>query len=110
MITINIAKEFSPYPGGRYERFGKFSGEEFRDKLLLPAIEEGPVTVELDGVRGYGSSFLEEAFGGLVRAMRWRSRADVNDRLFLVTTRPSVRREIDQYIDDQLRAPADATR
>ena len=23
--------------------------------------------IELDGVRGYGSSFLEEAFGGLVR-------------------------------------------
>lgn len=28
---------------------------------------EGTVIVDLDGTSGYGSSFLDEAFGGLVR-------------------------------------------
>lgn len=34
----------------------------------MPALKAGDVVrVKLDGVSGFGSSFLEEAFGGLVR-------------------------------------------
>ncbi len=37
--------------------------------MLVPALEQNTVIeVILDGAEGYGSSFLEEAFGGLVRA------------------------------------------
>jgi hypothetical protein len=69
MVRINIALDFSKFPGGRYRRLGKFSGEEFREDRLLPALRAGEkVEVVLDGTAGYGSSFLEEAFGGLVRA------------------------------------------
>ena len=68
MIEIKIAENYSPYPGGRYRKLGKFSGEEFRDDLLIKALNSGEeVLVILDGTAGYGSSFLEEAFGGLVR-------------------------------------------
>lgn len=68
MRTINIATQFSRYPAGRYVADGPFSGERFRDKWLIPALEsQEEVTIEFDGARGYGSSFLEEAFGGLVR-------------------------------------------
>jgi STAS-like domain of unknown function (DUF4325) len=70
--TIEVAKDFSPTPGGRYISDGPYSGELFRDRVLAPALykalaEGSTVVVVLDGPRGYLSSFLEEAFGGLVR-------------------------------------------
>jgi STAS-like domain of unknown function (DUF4325) len=69
---ISIAAQFSRYPGPRYRKDGPFSGEEFREEFLAPALQNAGKTgslviVTLDGVAGYGSSFLEEAFGGLVR-------------------------------------------
>ncbi|MGQ3211613.1 STAS-like domain-containing protein [Shinella sp.] len=68
MKTISIADDFTKYPGGRYRKHGKGSGEEFRDDYLVPAIEkQEQLEIVLDGTAGYSSSFLEEAFGGLVR-------------------------------------------
>jgi hypothetical protein len=72
MTTIEIAKDFSRTPGGRYFSDGPFSGQMFRDRYLVPALQAAKrdgdrVVVVLDGTRGYLSSFLEEAFGGLVR-------------------------------------------
>ncbi|MFN4277750.1 MAG: STAS-like domain-containing protein [Ferrovibrio sp.] len=68
MTTIAIAKDFSDVPAGRYKKDGAFSGEQFRDDLLRPRLQSSEtVEVILDDVEGYGSSFLEEAFGGLVR-------------------------------------------
>lgn len=68
---MNVIKvsDFSKFPGPRYKKLGSYSGEEFRDTVLIPAIEKGYVdlVIDLDGVFGFGSSFLEEAFGGLVR-------------------------------------------
>lgn len=71
-ITINIKKDFSPTPGPRYISEGKFSGEAFRIDLLFPKVNEAilkniPFEVNLDGTAGYGTSFLEESFGGLIR-------------------------------------------
>lgn len=66
--VIDIGKDFSEFPAGRFASDGKFSGEKFREKLLLPALEQfKKIRILLDGTKGYGSSFLEEAFGGLVR-------------------------------------------
>ena len=68
MMMIDIAASFTRFPGGRYRSDGRFSGERFRDELLVPALKEHEhVVVRLDGTVGYGSSFLEEAFGGVVR-------------------------------------------
>ena len=65
---INVSRDFSKYPGPRYASLGKSSGEVFRDQKLIPALESNEkVVVELDGTAGYGSSFLEEAFGGTIR-------------------------------------------
>ena len=65
---ISIAKDFSLFPGGRLKVSSKCSGEEFREKVLTPALIAGvPFVVDLDGVKGYPPSFLEEAFGGLMR-------------------------------------------
>ena len=64
---IDVARNFTPYPVGRTRSDGRHSGEAFRDDYLVPALKAGAVTVAMDGAKGYGSSFLEEAFGGLVR-------------------------------------------
>ena len=67
--VINVERDFSRYPAGRYESDGPHNGQTFREKFLVPALSARTekVLIELDGARGYGSSFLEEAFGGLVR-------------------------------------------
>ena len=39
-ISIKIARDFSRSPGARYYKDGKFSGEEFFDKLLGPKFRE----------------------------------------------------------------------
>lgn len=69
--VYEIARKFSDTPGGRYKRLGPYSGEEFRDVLVDLLSKNEEVEVVLDGTEGYGSSFLEEAFGGLVRLKRW---------------------------------------
>lgn len=72
VYTINIARDFSRYPAGRYISDGPFTGEGFLTEKLLPAVEaNNKICVELDGTLGYGSSFLEEAFGGLMRVKNW---------------------------------------
>ncbi|WP_278983554.1 STAS-like domain-containing protein [Segatella bryantii] len=72
MITVSIAKDFSRIPGARFPQEGDHSGQEFRTKVLLPKLREAiakkeKLCVILDGTAGLGTSFLEEAFGGLIR-------------------------------------------
>lgn len=72
MITINICKDFSETPGGRFTNEGEYSGEKFRDTLLIKKYEEAQtnkdiLVINFDGTYGFGTSFLEESFGGLVR-------------------------------------------
>jgi len=82
-MRINIAKDFSDVPSGRYRTDGPASGEAFREDILRPALINNPVvTVELDGTEGYNSSFLEEAFGGLVRK-RYLAKGDARKRLII---------------------------
>lgn len=70
-ITISIAKDFSKTPGARYRTDGANSGQEFREVFLEKYFSENYddtiIEIDLDGVDGYASSFLEETFGGLVR-------------------------------------------
>ncbi|WP_306047624.1 STAS-like domain-containing protein [Nioella sp. MMSF_3534] len=69
MVTVAVARDFNRYPGGRYPRHGKGNGEDFRKNHLLPLLEsDQAVEVVLDdAAAGFPASFLEEAFGGLVR-------------------------------------------
>lgn len=94
---IRIAEDFSKYPMGRYfPKDGDFAGERFRKEFLKPALEEAiklgtdkKVTVDLDGVRTFGSSFLEEAFGGLVREESF-TKAQLKGFLQIVYTQPEL--------------------
>lgn len=72
MKVLNIGKEFSEVPSGRYRTDGDVSGEAFREDVLKEKIlalkEDEKLQIILDdGVEGYGSSFLVEGFAGLVK-------------------------------------------
>jgi hypothetical protein len=65
--TIIFTDEFTDCPGGRLRIHGDYSGEEFREKLLEPALAEFEhVVIDLDGVIGFPASFVDEAFGTLI--------------------------------------------
>ena len=71
-IIIKIATDFSRIPGARYPEEGDYSGQEFRQNVLHPALKKAiemnvKLIVDLDGTAGLGTSFLEESFGGLIR-------------------------------------------
>lgn len=72
MKLLNIGKEFSSVPSGRFRSDGKTSGETFREDLLLIRLRELAPGEKLriildDDVEGYGSSFLVEGFAGIVK-------------------------------------------
>lgn len=100
-VTIRIATDFARVPGPRKREQGASSGEEFRDTLLAPKLEEATregatLIVNLDGATGYGTSFLEEAFGGLIR--RGYPRSAVEAIQIISEEEPWLKREIDRYI------------
>lgn len=104
-MSVLYIKDFSRTPGARYRHLGKASGEEFRDDILIPAIEkDSNLIVNLDGVRGYGSSFLDEAFAGLVRLKKF----DISVILGLVerieSNNSEWKNEIKTYVNEAIAA------
>lgn len=100
MTKIDVAKDFARYPFGRYRGDGPYSGQRFREDFLERPLREHTdgVLVILDGASGMGSSFLEEAFGGLVRA--GISKAILRDRLHIETKDATRRTQILRYIEE----------
>lgn len=68
-MKINIGRQFGRYPAGRYLADGPYNGQKFREEFLIPALKgkDDEIEITLSDARGLKSSFLEEAFGGLVR-------------------------------------------
>ncbi len=98
--TIVIAKEFTETPAGRYVTDGSYSGERFRDDILLPALLNNDlVTINLDGTLGYGSSFLEEAFGGLIRE-KDMTLSDIKAKLQITSSRTLYPNRIWKYLEN----------
>src|SRR6266849_3385405 len=72
-ITINIARDFSLYPGARYRTDGDYSGQQFYEDLLKSKLSEiwkdpnKSLLIDFDGTFGYASSFISEVFISVVR-------------------------------------------
>lgn len=97
--TIKIVEEFSRYPAGRFIDDGPFSGEKFREEFIKPLLDDNVIiTIDLNGTRGYGSSFLEEVFGGLVR--NGYSMDFLLTNISFISDDKSLVLEINQYIKD----------
>lgn len=104
-MTINIAHDYTKSPGGRFSTEGEYSGEDFRERILFPVYEEcrktnKKLTVILDGGYGYGSSFLEEAFGGLARKT---NDPDILNISFVSNEEPRLINDIIGYMKDELK-------
>ena len=108
MLELSIAKDFSKTPAGRTKKaHGNHSGETFREKVLEPQLRkaidaDSKLTVILDGTAGYPASFLDEAFGGLVRKGSF-SKREMKESLIVEAQNSAYqvyRRLIDQYIEE----------
>ena len=109
MKLIRIANDFSAVPGGRYPADGPGNGTTFRNDFLVPILEaDETAEIVLDGARGYPSSFLEEAFGGLVREGYTPSK--ILKTFHFIAEQPGFSRFIDlikDHVDRAARAAAD---
>lgn len=97
-MKFSVAKDFSRFPAGRVKADGKFSGEAFRILFRECLVHYPEVLVDLDGTKGYGSSWLEEAFGGLVSHDVFTA-SDLHDCLKFTAQDTSLITEIWAYID-----------
>lgn len=102
-IYIKLATDFSETPGGRFISEGDYSGELFRETILLPkyyeAIENSKnLIVDLDGCYGVATSFLEESFGGLVRKVKNRNILKILE--IISKDRPNLEEKIKTYIKE----------
>lgn len=110
-MKIKIVEEYTDKPGARYESQGPNSGEKFRDEILYPKFIESlkfneNLTVDLDGGYGYGSSFLEEAFGGLVRKLKSEKNSNyrkVDDIIIISNDNITWIDKINGYIEEAIK-------
>lgn len=97
---IKIAEEFTVEPAGRYLSDGMFSGVRFRKEFLVNALNScEKVIIDFDGTEGYGSSFLEEAFGGLIHEEGFSAEQLHKQFEFISNEDLSVIKEVWSYID-----------
>lgn len=105
-VKLSIARDFSTTPGGRFQKDGEHSGEEFRIKYLLPKYKEAKkdksrLVVDLDGCMGYPSSFLDESFGGLAKLFE---KENILDSITLISKdQPDLIDDIKGYIANNVK-------
>lgn len=104
MIKISVVNDFHKRPAGRYKLDGQYSGEAFRENLLIPKLNEAiekkeKLIIDFDGVSMSASSFLEEAFGGLVRLNYFKAE-QLKEILEIYSSRQVISDKIWEYIGD----------
>ena len=101
-LTLRVL-EFSKTPGFRKIEDGPYSGELFFRDYLQPKFQEALdknaiLLVILDGARGYGTSFLEESFGGLAR--RYGAEIVLQHLEVISDDEPYLADDVKTYIDE----------
>ena len=105
MLKIKISDDFTKSPGGRLMSEGEYSGEQFRNDLLLPLYLKAKeandkLIIDLDGCYGFATSFIEEAFGGLARATKHK---DILKFIEIISDdEPGLIGDIKNYIKDAI--------
>ena len=107
---IVVGTDFSPAPMGRDMEHFPWGGEAFRKKLLEPALREyDRVVVDLAEVDGYGSSFLDEAFAGLIRHDGY-SADQLKQKLVIMSSDATLQISVDDALQDIEDAVAEVMR
>ena len=88
-MYIKFVDVFTDTPGVRYRKDGKFSGEEFRDEILIPCLIRcislnEKLYLDLDGAYGYPPGFIDEVFGGLIRMNLFKTRT-IKEKLVIIS-------------------------
>ncbi len=104
-IILNV-RDFSISPGTRERDEGKnaHSGEEFREDFMIPKFKQAlenkvKLIINLDRTAGYGTSWLEEVFGGLTRQF---GKEKVNETLQIISREePYLIDDINGYLDSR---------
>lgn len=107
---VKVSDKF-PYPGSRFIKLGPQSGEAFKNYLHKHLTNcygsdfskniNNEFIVDLDGTIGYGSSFLEEGFGGLIRM---GVPASIVLKIKVVSNEePELVGDIKEYIEDEIK-------
>ncbi|MBS1526709.1 MAG: STAS-like domain-containing protein [Bacteroidetes bacterium] len=104
-VIVKIARDFSRTPGPRYIKEGKWSGELFRTEKFFQIFADAiannqTVVVDLDGTLGYGTSFLEEIFGGLIREHHLDYNAILQHLEIISEEEPYLKDDILTYLKD----------
>ena len=84
-VIFSIADDFSPFPGPRFKEQGPDSGEKL-SRILARKLREthAKFRILMDGTTGIGSSFIDQAFGGLVSDHGFNAR-ELEGRLIFVS-------------------------
>ena len=97
--TIRV-RAFTRDPGPRQKIRGPGSGEEFRQEWVVPALARAErIAIDLNDTSGYGSSFIDEVFGGLIRK-RILTPSEVRRRITVISSDQSYIREAWQSVDE----------
>lgn len=100
---INVAADFYPRPAGRYDSDGKNNGARFRKEKLVPLLKDlgdgDHLIINFNGVTMAGSSFLEEAFGGLIREEKF-DKKHLLSSIEIISNRPIIKTRIMTYINE----------
>ncbi len=105
IVIIDIGKDFGRFPGGRLRASAKLSGEEFRQRFMEEELKNDKVLkVLMDNVISYGSSFLDEAFAGLVRhgALKVNSLDEFTKRVIIETSKPELKKQINFFVKNEI--------
>ncbi|PVH26998.1 STAS-like domain-containing protein [Sphingobacterium corticibacter] len=103
-LTLYV-KDFSRTPGTRHRDEGRKSnsGQQFREEYLEPYFskvisgEYNKLVVNLDGTIGFGTSWLEEVFGGLTR--HYDTKTVMSKIEFVSKEEPYLIEDIHSYIE-----------
>ena len=103
MIRIKICDDFSEIPGGRYISEGAYSGELFRENVLVKKYKEAKeqdttIEIDFDGCYGFGTSFLEEVFGGMVRVHH--EHGILKRLIFISTEDETIPGNVKKYVEE----------
>ena len=94
---IDIGRDFAPYPAGTIPKDGPYNAQAFREHYLIPALRSGGIVqIRMDSARGYASSWLAAAFGGLSRAGFTAS--ELLARIEIISADASLICEVREYI------------
>lgn len=103
MKTINVANDFSIIPSGRQKSDGSATGQHFYE-ILVDALsklsKDEQLAINFDGVLTAGSSFLDEAFAGLVRNGVITKKDFHKTIIIIANEHPEIKEKISKYVKD----------